>query len=452
MKILSMKILNHKKISVFEKKLNGKNMHVAGKADQGKTTAISALWDLLKKVSEPLKKGEDSGQIVIHLGDMVEGESVKRVVCQRRFTEKSSTISIGSMDTDSGKLSVEKFKKFFSKLAINPHKIMDMGELEQTRLLLQGVKIPGGIEEIDLEELQNQRDRFAKQRQEAGRDLDRATKALGDKPEIVYEKKIELVMKEKNRLAVSKSEYDANLQDMESQIGVKTAAILDTVAKISQFKKKLVELEKELEATSRGVVDYQNNNDMDYEKEIAINDEEIIACQENNIKAEKYNLWAKNKNDLMLLKKYYDEITQNVTSCDEEKKKYVNSVMWPIDEIDIRDGRIYYQNIPLSQHGKSVQMLVCGAISASSISASDINVVMMDGIESMDKEHFDKLEKIFNDHSVQVLSSRVERADNYDSDEIVFVDGAENNKQTHSMDEDWKESSTITMSRLYGHE
>ncbi len=41
----------------------------------------------------------------------------------------------------------------------------------------------------------------------------------------------------------------------------------------------------------------------------------------------------------------------------------------------------------------------------------------------MDPEHFDMLEKIFNDHNVQVLSSRVERATNYDSDEIVFIDG-----------------------------
>ena len=47
MKILSVDVVNFKKVEVLHLELDGQNLRVAGTTGQGKTTAISSLWDLM---------------------------------------------------------------------------------------------------------------------------------------------------------------------------------------------------------------------------------------------------------------------------------------------------------------------------------------------------------------------------------------------------------------------
>jgi len=149
-KILKIEIENYKKIKIFEVELGGKNLALSGDTGAGKTTAISALWDIIRNVGDPLRHGEQKGRIKITLGD-----TKKKVFCEKKFTPKTQATII--ITSEGEKISVKDFRDWFSQLGTNPHKFLELPTKEQTEILLNSVELPDNInlEELNQEIIKN---------------------------------------------------------------------------------------------------------------------------------------------------------------------------------------------------------------------------------------------------------------------------------------------------------
>jgi hypothetical protein len=150
--------------------------------------------------------------------------------------------------------------------------------------------------------------------------------------------------------------------------------------------------------------------------------EKIQQGNESNSKADRWDLWSKQNGALIELRQSYKVKDEEVKALDKAKKEALESAVWPLEGLSVEDGVILFNGSQLAQCGHSEQMLVCGALAAETIKEHKLHVVRMDGIESMSKKDFDRLESIFNDKGIQVLSSRVTRGD-VDDGEILIVDG-----------------------------
>jgi len=417
MKILQIEVSNYRLIKAMLLNLDGENMAVAGEPGQGKTTAISLLWEALKVVGDPVTHGEKKGQIKITLGD---GET--KAFVTRSLAAKTSPITIQT--SEGGTISAKEFASWFCDLGDNPHRIMDMKPKEQAQALLEAVKLPDGV---DLNKLDTDRDTAAQERLELKRDGERAAKALGAEPDKSERVDLSELIDQQSKVAESNAERaraEANLTNAEqSLVGLKNF--------VDQKKKELAAAQTALDeaiATAENQSDFVTKAKADLEEmppaiDIADIQQQIQEGSIANAKADEWDAWSKENDALTKLRDEWSAKNDEVKALDNAKKDALASAVWPLDGLSVEDGVILFKGTQLSQCGHSEQMLVCGALAAETIKDHKLHVVRMDGIESMSQKDFKQLEKIFNDKGIQVLSSRVTRGD-IDDGEILIVDGA----------------------------
>lgn len=417
MKILKIEVANYRLIKAMLLNLDGGNMAVAGEPGQGKTTAISLLWESLKVVGDPVTHGEKKGQIKITLGD---GKT--KAFVTRSLTAKTAPITIQTSEGDT--VSAKEFASWFCDLGDNPHRIMDMKPTDQAQALLKAVKLPEGV---NLDKIDTDRDAAAAERLALRRDGERAAKALGAEPEKAERIDLSDLFQQQND-AASSNDKRVNLKaklESNKQVLSRFASLVEQRERELKAAEEALTSAKEDVTKQASYIDELNTllEDMPEAVDTAGIQQQIQDGSEANRKADNWDAW--NKESLALEKLRADWIAKDeeVKALDQSKKDALASAEWPLDGLSVEDGAILFNGSQLAQCGHSEQMLVCGALAAETIKNHKLHVVRMDGIESMSQKDFKRLEKIFNDKGIQVLSSRVTRGD-IDDGEILIVDGA----------------------------
>lgn len=418
MKILKIKIVNYKKIVVFEADLDGGNLAVAGKTGQGKTTAISVLWDIMERIGDPLQHGKDAGKIEVVLGD---AGTPTRVIAERKFTAKSNTITITS--TDGTRISADEFKSWFNRLGVNPHDLMSMKPQELTNTLLSCVQYPKGMTPPD--ELDRQRADLAAQRK------DSATKLGVLKGQVAIEPpKLKAKEQSAEKLQERHRVVSAAIQEAENtttRIRVHKSTIASLEAEQDKLLKRMDEIMQSIAESTNVIqaaeaqlklVDVLALSSEKDECERSLRDIESITRQQAARDAYEIAL-TKYKDE----KSTYDLLDQAIVGIDNAKKEAVEKAIWPIAGLGIQDGQIVYNGSLLSNCGESEVLLVCAALAAALVKDSKLQVVRMDGIESMSREDFKRMCEIFNKQGVQVLSSRVDRDGQVEEGELLIEEG-----------------------------
>jgi len=410
MKILEIEIINNRAIKCFKSRLNGENLELAGGTGSGKTTAISALWEILEKRSDSLRHGEKSGHVRIKIGD-----GNKLIVATRKNTEKTSTITL--MDSNGDQVSIKDFKRMISELSVNPHKIMEMKPKEQVNVLLKSASLGDfDIAKVDADIAQLEADRL---------DAHRKVELIKPGPEEVERVDIAdlLVQRDKATSVNSENEKRRNLLiDIKEE---KRSAGVD----LSELKRQLKLIQNQIiddEAVILGL-DERITKGETIITELADIDvgpitEQINNASQNNEQAAQHDIWVSGKEKHDTATAAYSGLDKQVRELRESKKAALNNAQWPIEGLSIVDGEVVYKECLLENLGDSEKMLVCAALAVEDIKSHPLKVVRMDGVESMSPEDFVSLKSLFNDQGIQVLSTRVSRGD-VDDCEIVITDG-----------------------------
>ena len=421
MKILSIEITNTKKLRAFFKNLNGKNMEVAGSTATGKTTAISALWEIISKQGDALTHGEKKGCIRVKLGD---GE--KSIIAERKFTPSGSTIAITAHTGDEVEsINVSDFKKMLSGLAVNPHKIMGMGPTERVRTLMAAANL-----DIDLEALDVKINKAETARLEAFRDMENIEP--GEEPEMVEAVNTTALVAEKQRIADHNTARE-KLLDSHDALLAKTAECrncarkkrneaIDLNERIKILERDAAELEKQCEIgeeASKEIATEIDKSEFLLTEEI---DAKLATIDETNQKAGAHKAYKAEVFRYEVAKEAHLEALRYAKECQDEKKDALAKAERPLEGLSIDDGNVLYNGSLMENLGESEQMLVTSALAVRDIEKHPLKIVRMDGVESMSKADFDKLQALFNERGIQVLSTRVSRGD-VEPQELVIVDG-----------------------------
>lgn len=404
MRILEIEILNNKKIRVFNKKLNGNNLEIAGDTNEGKTTAISALWDILSVKHGTITHGENKGSILVKLGD-----GNKTLIAKRVFTKKTSTVTI--QDENLNKISIKDFHNMISDLAVNPQNIKDLKPQEKVKALLNSAQL-----DVDLSKLDQTIKELEEKRLNKYREL--GAIKLGEKPEKFSKVDLSQIIAERSRA----EENNKEINDLKSSILNSKNTIEATETMINDYRGIIEKMQNRVIYNQTGIAKFvQQLDDLDFVALEAF-DEKLLESQNINEKASIYQSWQEKNKQYEDSKFIHDAIVQDIRFARDARKKALESAKWPIPDLSILDGNIIYKDCLFENLGSSKQSLVCAAIALEDIRKHEIKVVKMDGIESMGLEDFTVLQNLFNANGIQVLSTRVSNGD-IKPTEIVIEEG-----------------------------
>jgi len=414
MRILQIQIENERAIKVFNIRLNGENLEVAGDVGEGKTTAINALWDILEKRGDSLRHGEKKGLVRVKLG-----AGDKKIIATRKMTNKTSTISL--IDEDGDSVSMSDFKKMLSALSVNPHKIIELRGKERVAVLLTAADMGDfDLEAVDEEIAAAEHERlFSKRavdRSDPGEDAPTEVERV-DVGELIIERdkktgQNERVQRAKNSIAILIGQR-ADAEKNESIMAKRVDELLEEQQHYSDVRE---ELTKRIENGEAMVESEVIHDDID-----AL-DEQIKSAQATNDSARDYENWKSDSDAHEKAKADHAELDKRVRKLQASKKSALDNAAWPIDGLSIADGDVLYNGMLLENLGESEQILVCAALAIADIKSHEFKVVRIDGVESMGAKDFLALQNLFNGHGIQVLSTRVSRGEVSDG-EIVITDG-----------------------------
>jgi len=416
MKIYSINILNNKKIRVFNAKLDGKNLIVAGDPGTGKTTAITGLWNILSKGADQITHGEKKGSISMTLSD-----GSKTLICSRVYTKSSSTINI--VDSNGEKLTTKDVDAMLSDLAVNPHKIAEMKPKERVDTLLKSAGIDKELEELEKAIADAEQDRLYQYRAK-----DKLTP--GDEPEKANRiNASDIIVKIEKAQAHNKEIEDANdkYQALKDRKAGHDEDITRMEKEIKRMEDEIEKLRQEIKTSNATIVNIDDGMQKirkEYaDKELEDVDSlkaELDGIEEANQAADRYREWDRRNTEYQEAVEKHKIADQAVKDLQDKKKALLDDVKFPLEGLTIQDGDLYYKECLFENLGTSEQMLVCAALAKEQV--GEIRVVRMDGIEAMGKADFEKMKKLFNDADIQILASRVSRGD-VEPDEVTIEEG-----------------------------
>tara|TARA_R110002020_G_scaffold446208_3_gene658442 strand:- start:29 stop:1306 length:1278 start_codon:yes stop_codon:yes gene_type:complete len=419
MKILSIDITNTKKLECFSLNCEGGNIEVAGTTGEGKTTAISALWDIIKSHPDSLKHGTKKGEMKVKVG-----EGGNYIIATRKQTTKTNTITL--KDQDGNNFSIKAFKEMLSSLSINPHKIMDMKPKEQVATLLKAAN----LEDFNTEEVDSEISSLEEDRLELHRKCEFSK--VGDEPDKVEQTSTaELVDKLNKSLAKNSkiNEHKANLVSLKDDLEVLEMDLGGIYGEIEEFEKLIIKSKEEAKELVKQKVELSSRIEKGdaFCAKLELDDIEgittsISEVESNNEAANKWAAWKEKKENYDKYKDRHTKVCDKIKSLRDSKQEALDNASWPLEGLSLLDGDVIYKDCLLSNLGESEQMLVCAALAVEDIKNHPLKVVRMDGVESMSKKDFTKLQELFNDNGIQVLSTRVSRGE-VEENEIVIVDG-----------------------------
>lgn len=411
MKILQLEATNYKALRAFRLVLDGRNLKVAGTTGQGKTTGISLLWEIMETVGDPINTAGKEPGAKARLR-VVFGDPGRRYIAERTYSNGGTEISIRSEDGKT-KVSAREFKSWVSSLAVNPHRIMDMGPQERTAALLRAAQVPEGV---DLDEIDRQRAAAHERREDARKDKAKLAGSVGIEPRKVEPVDVHASQDRLLELRTDKAQAEASLQASARELEALDRDLAEARAAVDR-----------LEARRKAAVDREAEvsewlRDNIRPEELARLEDEVARAEEINREADAWETWKRKDTELQDAEVRFTTADQEVRACESRKKAALEAITWPLPGLEVRDGEIFYKGVPLVQAGESEKLLVCGSLAAHEIAQAPLRVVRLDGIEAMSAEDFAQLEAIFEEHDIQVLASRVTRGD-LEEGELLIHEG-----------------------------
>ena len=408
MRILRFDIQNDKKVESFVHDANGEHVAIAGETGTGKTTAASALWDIASKSSDCLTHGERKGHITLHLGD-----GQPDLIATREFTKKTNTVRIQRKDGEA--VSAKEFKAMLSSLSENPHKIVDMKPTERVATLLQAADLG----DVSLEELDEHIEGAERARLDAGR---RAEEFVpGEKPEKVGAVDVSSVSADIDAARTHNDMIDQDQREIDVivETGKRVSGrVVEIESDIAELDDRLVDLRSQLDNnqdSKRSITDDYKQRKADHDELERIDttemQEQLASATERNKQANAYEQWTDRRASHADLMQQRDCADETVKELRDDKKALLDNAKWPLDGLSVEEGDVVYNGALFANLGQSEQMLVCAALSIKDILAHPLHVVRMDGVESMSEADFIKLQALFGDNDIQVVSTRVSRGE-----------------------------------------
>ena len=382
MKIIELKSSNIKKLKAVELRVDkDKNLvMVTGKNAAGKSSLLDSIWYALggkKNIpGEPIRKGEEKGEITINLDGYI-------VV--RTFTDKGSYLKITNKDGSDYSNPQAFLDYIVGNLSFDP---LEFSRMESKKQIAELIKITG----LDLTKLEEKKKEITQERLFVGREV----KALPV---------IEAEIVELSRRFVEENKDLPSISNLTTEIGLAEKEILffdRNKVDIKELEDEIMRSQEKLAELKKVMVPKISPEELSKMKESLKNTETInaqVRVAEKTI--EDSNDWSK-------INGKYSDLTNDIRAVDEEKKKKLAEVKMPIEGLGWDEEGVSYNNIPFNQLSGAEQLKISMAIAMAS--NPKLKVVLIKDGSLLDQDSLKVIEDMAKEEDWQIWVESVDES------------------------------------------
>lgn len=352
MKIVKLTAENVKRLIAVEITPEGSVITIGGKNGAGKSSVLDSIAFALGGKSlvpeEPIRKGEKSARIEVDLGELN---------ITREFKEDgSTTLTVKNNEGHFFSSPQKMLDKLLGKLTFDPLLFVHSSKGHQYDTLRDLVG-------LDTTFLDNERKKYYDERTTLNRDakLQEAQLTLypnyKDVPkEILSMKEISDKMLQADKLREEARQQEIIAEKKKEIIEAAQSRIINLNDNIGGLKQKILECQKDIQRAGAIVV-----------KQVKVpNVEEIqhriAEIEEINLKVHKNKVYFKAVHDHTEVLLKIAVLSKEIIEVDEKKKVMLGKVKYPIVGLKLKEGKVYFCDIPFKQCSTAEQLRVSVAM------------------------------------------------------------------------------------------
>ena len=418
LRILKAVIKNFKNIDYREIDIEGRSIVVAGKNEAGKSSFIQALASPLNSKYvpiEPIKEGEEKGELHITIGGKLEGEEIKYKI-STFFTQgnKRGRLAIfnatgeqikGSertvLDTIIGDISFD-IMEFVELGTSNTGQVSKSGVKKQIEMIkeLLPAEVLKQLDELDVE-----KSRIYEERTDVNRDI-KLMKGQIEKNGFTQEE-IEMYSEEKS------------VSDLTEQIR-KAEKFNDAYDKAQHFDEcfnedlhALHEDLKEIQARIDAMNEKKKQVDAFFDKnpqkkDVKALEEQLENLSAFNTKVAQVKAMDQQQADLKEKETQSENITERLKAIDEEKKAIFSNAKMPVKGLAFDEESVTYKGLPLSEGNVPTSTLIGIGAKIGMAMNPNLRLLVIKRGESLDEERMETVLKICEKQGFQLLIEKVD--------------------------------------------
>lgn len=460
------KIVIKNLFGITEKTLDGKSIELTGPKGSGKTSVLDAIRFALTNRSDRdyiIRKGADEGEIIIETDSGL-------FIDRKTRTQKADTVKV----KDGNMLQTrpaEFLSGIFTPLQLNPVEFCQLSRQEKNRVILSLIEfdwdmnwiaekfgeIPQGVDyskhilEV-LSDIQAENGVYFQSRQNINRDIRNKQAFVADIAKDipdgysyetwenypVGEKYRELErIKENNSVIARAKTFAANYADkrrgIEAEREITIAAAeketaqkrTDITAEIAKLQEKLFGLDGDLQSKKEIAEAKASEKLAKLEKDIGVAmeyadreptdvselSEEIETAEANRKHLNEYKRMMSMREEINRLAAESAEYTRKIELARELPAEILATSTLPIEGLKVENGIPLINGLPISNLSDGELLDLCVDISV--CRPGQLEIILVDGAEKLDRESRERLYKKCKDKGLQLIATRVT-----DSDEL----------------------------------
>lgn len=399
MKIKCLRIKDFKKIKELEIRPKDNVIVIAGENASGKTSALDAiLWCIggeglgAKKITEPVRKGEEKAEVVMEIDNFV----------VRKYCKNNKIYKLTVINEDKNivyKSPQTLLDGFVGKLSFDPREFMMFSPGEQRDLLLEAFGLKERLDEMD-----EKREQIYDERTDVNKDIK------------TYEGQLKGLKIEKDlpKEIISISKLSKNLEeakDFNDELNRNKTFITETLADIKEYEGIIKSLQERV-GNLKEKIKEKNPKDL---KAIREKIEKAESINEKIREVEKYNEISYLAN---VKKSESKRLTNEIAELDNSKLKFLKEKKIPFKNLTIEEEGIKIQDIPFNQLADSERLKISTEMAM--ILNPKLKVIRITDANLFDDANMQIIEEMADKFDYQVWLERV-AIDKFT--DIILVDG-----------------------------
>lgn len=400
MKIVELRAENVKRLKAVEITPDGTLQVIGGRNAQGKSSVLDAIWLALgggaagRETVRPIRDGEDRASVTLNLGDLI---------VTRTWTQKGTALKVSSADGATYSSPQKMLDELVGRLSFDPLAFTRLSPREQRDALLRLVDL-----DVDLDQLQSERDRLFADRTEVGR----RGKAIGDVAVDDTLPTEETSAGAYVRMIQARQERNREIESAREWAASHETAIKDVVSHIQRLQSELAELRETQKKALERVRFLGDPEPIDeLEEQLRLVEDTNAAIRVNN--AARQQMEAKGA-----LRREYEALTAEIAALDARKAQALAAAAFPVDGLGFDDDGVTYRGVPLSQASSAEQIRVSLAVGMAL--NPRLRVLMIKDGSLLDDESMAAIKQQVSEHDFQLW---IERVGDSDEGAVIIEDG-----------------------------
>lgn len=408
LRIVSLRTSNFMNIELIEITPEGNTIVISGPNGAGKSSLINSIaaalsGKALKAITEPVRRGAKSGEIVLNLGD---------IVIRRQFTNTTSKLIVENGRGLEYKSPQALLDGFRGKISFDPMQYAYLSEKQQKEILLELIDLP-----LDLDDLDKQREKIYNDRTLVNRDIKQLTgqmEGIQDRLQIPDEEKNTADIVDDMKVATEKIAANNNIRTELNNLIEKRKRIKEGQDKIND---EIIKLQDEAEQIKLDLAtcDHSIATNKDIVAELVDPDLEEFKFGLEDIKTLNEHVREKHKRRELLtqIEAKQDRsrgLTKEIEGIDALKSKTIQEANMPVNGLGFNETGVTFEDIPLAQRSDGERRKISARIGMAL--NPDLRVLWLKDASLLDHNSMKEMENLAEAEGCQLWLERVDDIEN----------------------------------------